>query len=97
MREHDAHKVAYEKKTEAFKAVRCTFIKSVPARVFATHEKPSVKSVCDQYMRLEELRREAVREIEPLSGNMETVSDLDVLLDELTLEKNEFEKNRRVE
>lgn len=97
VREHDAHKVGYGKKMEAFEAVRSTFIKSVPKKVFKTHEMPSVKSVRDRYIRLEERRRETVRKMEPLSGNVETVSDLDVLMDDLICEKDEFEENRRVE
>lgn len=31
VRDHDAHKVAYRKKIEAFEAVRTTFIKTVLA------------------------------------------------------------------
>lgn len=58
--------------------------------MFYTHEKPSTKHVQDPYIRLKERRRDEVRENEGMSGNVETVSDLDVLLGDLTLERNEF-------
>lgn len=78
-------------------AVRTTFIKSVPAWLFVTHETPSVKSLRDQYMHLKERHSTAVRQMEPLSENIETVCGLDVLPDDLILKKHKFEENQRVE
>lgn len=79
IREHDAHKVAYGKKIEAFEAVRASFITRIPCGSFFTHEMPSTKSVRDRYHRLEKKRRKAVSDNELLSGNVETVADLDAV------------------
>lgn len=48
-------------------------------------------------MRLEEYRREAAREMELSSENFEIASNLDVLLGDLILEKDEAKKHRREE
>lgn len=53
---------------------------------------PSAKSVWDWYIRLEERRREAVREYEPISGNAETLTKEEVIHHDLILEKDEFDK-----
>lgn len=97
VREHDAHKAGHGKKIEAFEAVRCSFINNISPRVFLSHEKPSAKSVRDRYIRLEERRRDEVRENAAMSGNLETTTDLDLLLDDLILEKDECEESRRAE
>lgn len=97
IREHDAYKAEYSKKIEAFKAVRASFIKEIPSRVFSTREIPGTKSVQDCYHRLEKKRREPVCDGEPLSGNVETATDIDMLLDDPILEKDKFGENTRAE
>lgn len=96
LREQEAYKVMYGKKEEAFEANFRTFITSVSVEVFATYEKKIIKLIRDQYMRLEESRLETVRDMEPLSGDLETVFAIDVLLNDLIHEKNEFGESRRV-
>lgn len=97
VRDHESHKVAYGRKIEAFEAVRASFIKENLSRVCPIHEMPSTKSVRGCYHRFVEKRRGAVRDNERLSGNAETVTDLDVLLDNLILEKKNFEERTRAE
>lgn len=87
VREHDTHKVEYGKEIETFQAVRRSFIDSTPLIMFDTHDTPSVKSIRDCYIRLKEYGRDTLCEVAPLSRDSETLSDLDVLLDDLIHKK----------
>ena len=53
------------------------------------NEKPSLKSVRDRFARLEEKRRDFAKRHALQSGNMESVTETDQLLDDLILEKDE--------
>lgn len=85
----DAHKAQHWKKEQASKAVRNKVMMVIPRSFFETYELPSLKSSRDRYMRLENKRRETVRLSEVTSGNMETVTELDIRLDDLIHEKDE--------
>lgn len=95
VREHGAHKVQYGKKLEALEAVRTTFVQGIPPRVFQTHETPNVKSIRDRYLRLIERRKEAVKSRDGESGQLEEVSGMDALLDDLILEKEATAREER--
>ena len=97
VRDVDAHKADHGQKEKVFEKVRENFLLAVPARVFETYERPSVKSVRDRFIRLEEKRREAVRRNELTSGNVEMLTDIDVLLEDLILEKDEWMEEERAE
>lgn len=81
----------------AFESVRDIFITNLPPRVFLSHEKPTSKYVCDRHMRLEEKRRDSVRESEGMPGNKVMVNDLDVLLDDLIFKNDEFQTAHHAE
>lgn len=66
---------------------------SIPARVFTTHKTSSVKLVGDQYICCKKHRREAVSEMEHLSGTVRAVCNPDVHLDDLILEKHAAEES----
>lgn len=68
-----------------------TFIKNLPKTIFLTHEEPIKKSVRDRFVRLEKKRRTVVRENERLFGNVETLTNLDMLFEDLILENDDFE------
>lgn len=95
VREKDAHKAPHGKKGEVFDAVRECFLRAMPATVFGRLETPSVKSLRDRYTRLEEKRREAVKKHQGESGNTEEVGEVDQLLDDLILERDEWEEDVR--
>lgn len=62
--------------------------------MFLTHKEPSKKSVQERYMRSKEKHRDTVCENEGTCGNIEMVTGLDVLLEDLILEKEDFEESR---
>lgn len=97
VREHDAHKVGYRKKIEAFETVWSSFIKLALQGVFDTHDMTSVKFVRDHYTRLKECCRNTAQKMAPLFEKMETLFDLDILLDDLIREKDDFEEQKGVE
>ncbi len=79
----------HRKKGEMFDSVKEVFVQSLPSSVFDTNEKPSLKSVRDRFARLEEKRRDFAKRHALQSGNMESVTETDQLLDDLILEKDE--------
>lgn len=93
---HDAHKMTYGKKLEAFKAVCHIFITPVSAILLAIHEKKNVNAVRDRYIRLEECRCVDLHELGLFSCRIETAFKADVLLEGLIIRKAEFEENMRV-
>lgn len=72
-----------------------------PSKLVA-HQSPSgrslnphktiTKSVREDFMRLEEQRKYFICKLEHLPNNLGTISDLDVLLEDIFLEKPEFEE-----
>lgn len=95
VRDTDAHKAEHGKKEQAFKSVQDKVMMAIPESVFETYERPSLKSLRDRYMRLEDKRRETACLNEVMSGNVETVTDLDILLDDLIHEKDEWKEQQQ--
>lgn len=95
IRKDDAHKAGHGKTIEASESVHSLFIKNVSPHVIciriANHKDYS------RSIRLKERRCDEVRKSEGMSGNIETVTDFDVLLDDFILEIQEFEESHRVE
>lgn len=97
VRQLDAHKAEYGQKEKAFETVQEKFLTAIPANVFEAYERPSVKSLRDRFIRLVERRRDTVRASEMESGNKEVLTDVDVLLDDLILEMDEWREELRAE
>lgn len=65
--------------------------------MFKTYERPGVNSLCDRFLRLEEKWCKAFHVNAATSGNLDTVTDLDVLLDDLIHEKDDWFEEKRAE
>lgn len=82
-------------KMEAFESVREVFVKLIPVSYLMIHEIPSATSVMERYPRLDDRRRETVRLWAAASDIVEDVLPLDQLLEDIILEKDEFEEQVR--
>lgn len=90
-----ARKAEHGKKEQAFEAVQDKAMVAIPETPFETYERPRLKSLGDRKMRLEYKRREIVCFNEVKSGNVGTVTDLDIHLDDLVGEKDEWKRQQQ--
>lgn len=90
VREYDAHIAQHGNKQRVFETVRSLFIETVPYNIKQLYDLPSTKSLKDRLTLLEENRRSENRRTEASSGINEDISHSDMLLDDLTLEKDDM-------
>lgn len=92
--EHYAHIVGHGKKNAMFKLVLSTFIAHVPCRMLEAYNKPSVKTLRDKLESLVKNRKEINSCNDCTSGIIEDMSELDQILDDLILQREEVDEDK---
>lgn len=96
VREHDAQIAVHGKKDAIFKLVLSTFLAHVSSRMRDTHNKPSVKTLRDKYESLANRRKETNSCNERASGITEDVSEVDQVLNDLILKREEVDEDKKM-
>lgn len=94
VREHDARTSPCGKNIESFVPARLSLIRGIPPRFITKHENPSNRSVQDGFILLRGRRRVAVCENEVQIGNLEVLTELDVLFQDLIHGTAQWQKSR---
>ena len=95
VQEHNAHRAGHGQQDKLFEDVLKTFIQNIPDTMWGTMQKPVVKTLRDKFRMMMRARRAENRRKEAASGNLEVGSDVDQLLDDLILKKDDDDLERR--
>lgn len=91
----DAHLVGHGQQDKVFKEVLETFVTSIDGSVKNIMQKRSVKNLRDKFRNMLRARRSKYKANKVSSENLELVSDLDQLLDDLIVVKVIMKQRRR--
>ena len=97
VRQTNADRAVHGKKDELFNKVREIFMAHVPSTTWICHQHPSLKTLRDKFRAMVVERKEQVACNEVSSGNVEELTPLETLLDDLMLEVKEHEEGLRRE
>lgn len=95
VRENGAHRVSRGELDKKFESVLEDFIKNCPRRLWTYMNKPTVKTLRDNFRALLRDRRSVVASNTKSSGIVENISNIDVMTDDIIMEKDEFEEGKR--
>ena len=97
VRQHDAHRAEHGQIDKKFRPVYDDFIQNMPPSVWKSMKPPSIKTLPDKLRVMLKARKSHVAASEAASGIVENRSEIDMLLDEILTEKEDFIQERRNE
>lgn len=93
--ETKAHAPPVNKKMEVMGEARNLFISGLPAAVRETYSEPKVKTISDRFDLIANHRRDEDRKNSSASGISEEKTELNDILDDLILQRDEDDESRR--